>query len=168
MDQATQQNAAMVEESNAASHTLVTEVSALSARLGQFNLGRRQGGPSRAGSTYSAPCCPARAPDGNARCPQRRSGACRSSRQARSLPGPCTRRQARSRLQFGKGTGCRIGRRLGRVLRSLVNQATSNGGVFPAVFVLRSQRNSNTHNSSKWFMSLKAQKAGGRNSRTPT
>lgn len=39
MDQATQQNAAMVEESNAASHTLVTEVSSLSGRLGQFNLG---------------------------------------------------------------------------------------------------------------------------------
>ncbi|MCS4244455.1 methyl-accepting chemotaxis protein/methyl-accepting chemotaxis protein-1 (serine sensor receptor) [Rhizobium sp. BIGb0125] len=38
MDQATQQNAAMVEESNAASHTLVTEVSALSNRLGQFRL----------------------------------------------------------------------------------------------------------------------------------
>jgi len=40
MDQATQKNAAMVEESNAASHTLVTEVSALSERLAQFNLGQ--------------------------------------------------------------------------------------------------------------------------------
>ncbi|MGO8144062.1 methyl-accepting chemotaxis protein [Rhizobium leguminosarum] len=40
MDQSTQKNAAMVEESNAASHTLVTEVSALSERLAQFNLGR--------------------------------------------------------------------------------------------------------------------------------
>jgi methyl-accepting chemotaxis protein/methyl-accepting chemotaxis protein-1 (serine sensor receptor) len=39
MDQATQQNAAMVEESTAASHTLATEVGALSSRLGQFNLG---------------------------------------------------------------------------------------------------------------------------------
>jgi methyl-accepting chemotaxis protein len=39
MDQSTQQNAAMVEESNAASHTLVAEVTSLSARLGQFNLG---------------------------------------------------------------------------------------------------------------------------------
>jgi len=39
MDQATQKNAAMVEESNAASHTLVTEVSTLSERLAQFNLG---------------------------------------------------------------------------------------------------------------------------------
>ena len=42
MDQATQKNAAMVEESNAASHTLVTEVSSLSNRLGQFNLGTQQ------------------------------------------------------------------------------------------------------------------------------
>ncbi|MGO7559554.1 methyl-accepting chemotaxis protein [Rhizobium johnstonii] len=40
MDQSTQKNAAMVEESNAASHTLVTEVSALSERLAQFNLGQ--------------------------------------------------------------------------------------------------------------------------------
>ena len=40
MDQSTQKNAAMVEESNAAAHTLVTEVSSLSSRLGQFNLGR--------------------------------------------------------------------------------------------------------------------------------
>ena len=39
MDQGTQKNAAMVEETNAASHTLVSEVSALSARLAQFNLG---------------------------------------------------------------------------------------------------------------------------------
>ncbi|MBB4239025.1 methyl-accepting chemotaxis protein [Rhizobium esperanzae] len=38
MDQATQKNAAMVEESNAAAHTLATEVSALSGRLGQFRL----------------------------------------------------------------------------------------------------------------------------------
>lgn len=38
MDQSTQKNAAMVEESNAASHTLATEVSALSQRLAQFRL----------------------------------------------------------------------------------------------------------------------------------
>ncbi len=39
MDQGTQRNASMVEETNAASHTLVSEVTALSARLAQFNLG---------------------------------------------------------------------------------------------------------------------------------
>jgi methyl-accepting chemotaxis protein len=41
MDQGTQKNAAMVEESNAAAHTLATEVSALANRLAQFNLGGR-------------------------------------------------------------------------------------------------------------------------------
>lgn len=40
MDQGTQKNAAMVEETNAASHTLVSEVQALSSRLAQFNLGQ--------------------------------------------------------------------------------------------------------------------------------
>ncbi len=39
MDQSTQQNAAMVEESNAASHGLASEASALTHLLGQFNLG---------------------------------------------------------------------------------------------------------------------------------
>jgi methyl-accepting chemotaxis protein len=43
MDQATQKNAAMVEESNAATHTLVSEVSALSDRLGQFKLNAAAG-----------------------------------------------------------------------------------------------------------------------------
>ncbi|TCL75510.1 methyl-accepting chemotaxis protein [Rhizobium sp. BK251] len=38
MDQGTQQNAAMVEESTAASHTLASEASALTALLGQFKL----------------------------------------------------------------------------------------------------------------------------------
>ncbi len=41
MDQGTQKNAAMVEETNAASHTLVSEVQSLSSRLAQFNLGRQ-------------------------------------------------------------------------------------------------------------------------------
>ncbi|RWX81220.1 methyl-accepting chemotaxis protein [Neorhizobium lilium] len=44
MDQVTQQNAAMVEESSAASHMLVTEVTSLSDRLGQFELGNGNGG----------------------------------------------------------------------------------------------------------------------------
>jgi methyl-accepting chemotaxis protein len=38
MDQGTQQNAAMVEESTAASHTLATEATALANLLGQFKL----------------------------------------------------------------------------------------------------------------------------------
>ncbi|GEO83877.1 MULTISPECIES: methyl-accepting chemotaxis protein [Alphaproteobacteria] len=58
MDQGTQKNAAMVEETNAASHTLVSEVSALSARLAQFNLGNSPAANLRA----TAPAAPARAP----------------------------------------------------------------------------------------------------------
>jgi methyl-accepting chemotaxis protein len=39
MDQATQQNAAMVEESTAASHKLTSEAEVLRALLSQFRLG---------------------------------------------------------------------------------------------------------------------------------
>ncbi|WP_318035330.1 methyl-accepting chemotaxis protein [Rhizobium ruizarguesonis] len=42
MDQMTQQNAAMVEESNAATHTLASEVAALTQRLQQFRIGQAQ------------------------------------------------------------------------------------------------------------------------------
>jgi methyl-accepting chemotaxis protein len=47
MDQATQQNAAMVEQSTAASHTLVQEIEGIAAMLGQFETGRRVGGIQR-------------------------------------------------------------------------------------------------------------------------
>ena len=39
MDQGTQQNAAMVEETTAASHNLAREAAALNTLLAQFNLG---------------------------------------------------------------------------------------------------------------------------------
>ncbi|WP_454286455.1 methyl-accepting chemotaxis protein [Rhizobium arsenicireducens] len=58
MDQGTQKNAAMVEETNAASHTLVSEVSALSARLAQFNLGTGN----TTGFRATTPAAPASAP----------------------------------------------------------------------------------------------------------
>ncbi len=60
MDQGTQKNAAMVEETNAASHTLVSEVSALSARLAQFNLGHGQTAatPRRASAPAAVPARP--------------------------------------------------------------------------------------------------------------
>ena len=67
MDQGTQRNASMVEETNAASHTLVSEVSALSARLAQFNLGgsraaaprlQGNGGPTRYAATVSSAAPP--------------------------------------------------------------------------------------------------------------
>ena len=43
MDQGTQQNAAMVEETTAASHGLAAEVSALNALIGRFNVGASSG-----------------------------------------------------------------------------------------------------------------------------
>jgi methyl-accepting chemotaxis protein len=46
MDQATQQNAAMVEETTAASHSLAHETSELAQLLGQFELGKAAGAPS--------------------------------------------------------------------------------------------------------------------------
>ncbi|WP_327209446.1 methyl-accepting chemotaxis protein [Rhizobium leguminosarum] len=53
MDQGTQQNAAMVEESTAASHNLATEAAALNNLLGQFRL------TGTGGFTTSAPIAPA-------------------------------------------------------------------------------------------------------------
>src|ERR1019366_410924 len=43
MDQATQQNAAMVEQSTAASHSLSQETTQLSGLIGQFQVGRATG-----------------------------------------------------------------------------------------------------------------------------
>ncbi|WP_439617780.1 methyl-accepting chemotaxis protein [Shinella sp.] len=45
MDQGTQQNAAMVEQTTAATHSLSTDVSTLSQLLAQFKLDERQSGP---------------------------------------------------------------------------------------------------------------------------
>ncbi|MBW6423154.1 methyl-accepting chemotaxis protein [Rhizobium sp. XQZ8] len=56
MDQGTQQNAAMVEESTAASHGLAREAAALNQLLSRFNLG--QGGSVRAASYTPAPAAP--------------------------------------------------------------------------------------------------------------
>lgn len=47
MDQGTQQNAAMVEQTNAASHSLAKEASALNALLGQFTLDQHARSPAR-------------------------------------------------------------------------------------------------------------------------
>jgi len=53
MDQGTQQNAAMVEESTAASHALAKEANALNALISQFKLG--EGGSASSAPVYSAP-----------------------------------------------------------------------------------------------------------------
>jgi methyl-accepting chemotaxis protein len=57
MDQGTQQNAAMVEESTAASHSLATEASALNNLLGQFRL-TGTGGFVAAAPVTTAPAAP--------------------------------------------------------------------------------------------------------------
>jgi methyl-accepting chemotaxis protein len=55
MDHGTQQNAAMVEESTAASHTLATEAASLTALLGQFRMTGTEGGHASAASSNYAP-----------------------------------------------------------------------------------------------------------------
>lgn len=61
MDQGTQQNAAMVEESTAASHGLATEAASLTALLGHFNVG--SGGAAAPVRTHvPAPSAPAQRP----------------------------------------------------------------------------------------------------------
>ncbi|MGV8938904.1 MAG: methyl-accepting chemotaxis protein [Allorhizobium sp.] len=62
VDQGTQQNAAMVEQTTAASHNLAREVAALNALLSQFQLGETQTRPTRASAATSRPApSPARA-----------------------------------------------------------------------------------------------------------
>ena len=65
MDQGTQQNAAMVEETNAASHSLANEAAMLNSLLGQFNIGGGEPAPAsrpRSTTTGSQPVAsPARA-----------------------------------------------------------------------------------------------------------
>ena len=55
MDHGTQQNAAMVEESTAASHSLATEAASLTALLGQFRMTGTEGGHASAASSNYAP-----------------------------------------------------------------------------------------------------------------
>ncbi|MCC2608416.1 methyl-accepting chemotaxis protein [Neorhizobium petrolearium] len=58
MDQGTQQNAAMVEETTAASHSLATEATALTNLLGQFKLTGTGGYATAAASLTSRPASP--------------------------------------------------------------------------------------------------------------
>jgi methyl-accepting chemotaxis protein len=82
MDQGTQQNAAMVEESTAASHSLATEASALNNLLGQFKLTGTGGFAASAPAAVAAPAAPRPAPRPAARAPIR--AATGSSRPAAS------------------------------------------------------------------------------------
>jgi methyl-accepting chemotaxis protein len=62
MDQVTQQNAAMVEQSTAASHSLAQEAEALQASVAQFRVGAPAAAPVRAHAPAArpAPAAPAR------------------------------------------------------------------------------------------------------------
>ncbi|WP_454848083.1 methyl-accepting chemotaxis protein [Rhizobium binxianense] len=82
MDQGTQQNAAMVEESTAASHSLATEAFALNNLLGQFKLTGTGGFVASAPAAVAAPAAPRPAPRPAARAPVR--AATGSSRPAAS------------------------------------------------------------------------------------
>jgi methyl-accepting chemotaxis protein len=55
MDQVTQQNAAMVEESTAASHALASEAEELTRMMGQFKLGAQSAAAARPGARRRAP-----------------------------------------------------------------------------------------------------------------
>lgn len=69
MDQGTQQNAAMVEETTAASHGLADDVQALNALIGRFNVGAVQGQSSRAPQLHVAQASDS-APSGSASAPR--------------------------------------------------------------------------------------------------
>ena len=58
MDQVTQQNAAMVEQATAASHSLAKEAEALGRLVAQFSLGDGAGGPSAPTKKPSGPAAP--------------------------------------------------------------------------------------------------------------
>ncbi len=87
MDQSTQKNAAMVEESNAASHTLVTEVSALSGRLAQFNLGQAAKAASAARATIRPSTRPVATPVAHRTVPASAAGYKPAPSPARTLGG---------------------------------------------------------------------------------
>ncbi|MGR9054492.1 methyl-accepting chemotaxis protein [Rhizobium leguminosarum] len=101
MDQGTQQNAAMVEESTAASHNLATEAAALNNLLGQFRL------TGTGGFTASAPIAPAHtaAPRAAAR-PAARAAPIRVAREGTARPAASPARALGQKIAnaFGAGT----------------------------------------------------------------
>ncbi|MBY2926274.1 methyl-accepting chemotaxis protein [Rhizobium leguminosarum] len=96
MDQGTQQNAAMVEESTAASHNLATEASALNNLLGQFRL------TGTGGFTTSAPI--AAAPRAAAR-PAARAAPIRVAREGTARPAASPARALGQKIANAFGAG---------------------------------------------------------------
>ncbi|MGO8421940.1 methyl-accepting chemotaxis protein [Rhizobium ruizarguesonis] len=95
MDQGTQQNAAMVEESTAASHNLATEAAALNNLLGQFRL--------TGGFTTSAPIATA-APRAAAR-PAARAAPIRVAREGAARPAASPARALGQKIANAFGAG---------------------------------------------------------------
>jgi methyl-accepting chemotaxis protein len=100
MDQGTQQNAAMVEESTAASHNLATEAAALNNLLGQFRL------TGTGGFTASAPIAPAHtaAPRAAAR-PAARAAPIRVAREGTARPAASPARALGQKIANAFGAG---------------------------------------------------------------
>ncbi len=100
MDQGTQQNAAMVEESTAASHNLATEAAALNNLLGQFRL------TGTGGFTASAPIAPSHtaAPRAAAR-PAARAAPIRVAREGTARPAASPARALGQKIANAFGAG---------------------------------------------------------------
>ncbi|MGR9181467.1 methyl-accepting chemotaxis protein [Rhizobium leguminosarum] len=100
MDQGTQQNAAMVEESTAASHNLATEAAALNNLLSQFRL------TGTGGVTASAPIAPAHtaAPRAAAR-PAARAAPIRVAREGTARPAASPARALGQKIANAFGAG---------------------------------------------------------------
>ncbi|MBY5840818.1 HAMP domain-containing protein [Rhizobium leguminosarum] len=100
MDQGTQQNAAMVEESTAASHNLATEAAALNNLLGQFRL------TGTGGFSASAPIAPAHtaAPRAAAR-PAARAAPVRVAREGTARPAASPARALGQKIANAFGAG---------------------------------------------------------------
>ncbi|MEZ2131141.1 MULTISPECIES: methyl-accepting chemotaxis protein [unclassified Sinorhizobium] len=101
MDQGTQQNAAMVEESTAASHSLATEAAALNNLLGQFKLTGTGGFADVAPVSVAAP---APAPRPVAR-PARQPVRIATEGQSRPAPSPARALGQKLASAFGKSGG---------------------------------------------------------------
>ncbi|NYT30799.1 methyl-accepting chemotaxis protein [Rhizobium sp. WYCCWR 11128] len=96
MDQGTQQNAAMVEESTAASHNLATEAAALNNLLGQFRL-TGTGGFTASASIATAPRAPTR--------PAARAAPVRVAREGTARPAASPARALGQKIANAFGAG---------------------------------------------------------------
>jgi methyl-accepting chemotaxis protein len=102
MDQGTQQNAAMVEQTTAASHALASEAAALSSLLAQFKLAGTNGSAER-----FAPSMPAQQPVASHAAVRRASPVRPATETARPVPSPARSLGTKIAKAFG-GTGAAV------------------------------------------------------------